>query len=220
MQVVCGTNTSPEWKVKRNNVDECALCESICSRARCEISTRHKMSSSVVAPENSSLMRKIHFLVPPAGLVTILPFSFFCLTTVSCSFDTTRMLERRLYSTALKKKNYRHIHRKKRKQYVVFEKVGVKSSSSSCTKTIFLTRLPYSSWNSYRQTSPPSPRLFLHTFTPPGRGGALYFINSHLHAKIHYANLLFLFTQACELTCGTNFSPHSSSFFTFLHHCC
>lgn len=41
-------------------------------------------------------------------------------------------------------------------------------------------------------------------------GGVLYSINSRLHAKIHYANLLFLRTQACQLTCGTNFSlpPH------------
>lgn len=37
-------------------------------------------------------------------------------------------------------------------------------------------------------------------------GGVLSSINSRLHAKIHYANLLFLCTQACQLTCGTNFS--------------
>lgn len=40
-------------------------------------------------------------------------------------------------------------------------------------------------------------------------GGVLYFINSRLHAKIHYASLLFSSTQACQLTCGTNFSPPS-----------
>lgn len=41
-------------------------------------------------------------------------------------------------------------------------------------------------------------------------GGVLYSINSRLHAKIHYANLLFLRTQACQLTCGTNFPPTTS----------
>lgn len=41
-------------------------------------------------------------------------------------------------------------------------------------------------------------------------GGVLYSINSRLHAKIHYASLLFLRTQACQLTCGTNFPPTTS----------
>ena len=56
-----------------------------------------------------------------------------------------------------------------------------------------------------------------HTQSHLWWGGVLYFINSRLHAKIHYANLLFSRTQACQLTCGTNFSnpaspsPHPSS---------
>lgn len=44
-----------------------------------------------------------------------------------------------------------------------------------------------------------------HTHSHLCWGGVLYFINSGLHAKIHYANLLFSRTQACQLTCGTNF---------------
>lgn len=56
-----------------------------------------------------------------------------------------------------------------------------------------------------------------HTQSHLWWGGVLYFINSRLHAKFHYANLLFSRTQACQLTCGTNFSnpaspsPHPSS---------
>lgn len=41
-------------------------------------------------------------------------------------------------------------------------------------------------------------------------GEVLYFINSRMHAKIHYAGLLFSRNQACQLTCGTNFYPPPS----------
>lgn len=47
-------------------------------------------------------------------------------------------------------------------------------------------------------------------------GEVLYFINSRLHAKIHYANLLFSCTQACQLTCGTNFALTPLSLPSFL----
>lgn len=51
-----------------------------------------------------------------------------------------------------------------------------------------------------------------HTHSHLCWGGVLYFINSRLYAKIHYASLLFSRTQACQLTCGTNFSLPPSPF--------